>query len=117
MPHLSVTLALPVVPTPEVLRALSAGVSEAIGKPEAYVAVDVSSKMMLFAGTSEPAACCHLSSIGKIDLEHNSAVSTAVANALAPLGIPSDRVYVGFTDFARENWGFRGATFANLPAS
>ena len=41
-------------------------------------------------------------------------MSGAVATLLqAHAGMPSDRVYITFTDVERANWGWKGKTFAN----
>ena len=116
MPHLSLThnvAAAPPAADVDVAKALSKAVAEALGKPEQYVAVEVSRKVLLFGGSPKPAATALLSSIGKIDLEHNTLVSKAVAVALDGLAIPADRVYIRYLDVARENWGWNGKTFAN----
>lgn len=101
------------------LKQLSKAVSEAIQKPEQYVMVAVNdSRPLIFAGTTDPCAMCQVTSIGNIDLEHNTKVSAAMADALnAVCGISKERYYCSFTDFARENMGFKGATFANLPTA
>ena len=104
----------------EPIRKLGDEVAKAVGKPREYVAVNVIyNQFMDFAGDSKtPLALCTFTSIGNIDLEHNTAVSAAVAAFLdAELGVPPTRHYVAFTDYPRENMGYMGATFANLPKS
>ena len=94
------------------LAPLSQLVAEGIGKPERYVMVMVSEAAMLMAGAESSAAYVEIRSIGGL----NSAVNRQLSERLCALlkeqlGIPPDRVYIGFTNVSAENWGWNGGTF------
>lgn len=82
------------------------------GKPERYVMVDVtSSRIMMFAGNTEPAAYLECKSIGL-----SGAQTQALAKALPQLlnerlHIAGDRVYIEFSNCPAEFWGWNGSTF------
>ena len=116
MPLITVdtNVALPPDTAAKCAKALSESLAAALGKPEAYVAVRLNpGACVLFGGTADPAAICAVSSIGAIDVDHNTAVSAAVADTLGQAGIDSARIYITFTDVERANWGWKGKTFAN----
>ena len=117
MPLITLTTNVSLAPDKQgaLAKALSEALAKALDKPEAYVAVRVTAgACVLFGGDAGPAAIASVRSIGKIDVGSNTVVSGAVAGVLEEYGgVPSDRVYITFTDVARENWGWKGKTFAN----
>ena len=63
-------------------------------------------------GAESSAAYVEIRSIGGL----NSAVNRQLSERLCALlkeqlGIPPDRVYIGFTNVSAENWGWNGGTF------
>ena len=98
---------------------LSQKLAELIGKPEQWIGIDVQTDQVLtFAGdATTPCAFCQVTSIGNIDLEHNTKISAHLAAALeAAFGVPATRYYCAFDDYERQNMGWNAHTFANLPA-
>lgn len=94
------------------LAPLSQIVAECIGKPERYVMVTVSEAAMLMAGAEGPAAYADLRSIGGLSGAVNRQLSERICALLKEqLGIPPDRVYLGFTSVSAENWGWNSGTF------
>ena len=96
-------------------KAISEALAAALGKPEAFVAVQLNGgACVLFGGTADPAAICQVSSIGKIDVDHNTTASGVVSGVLQEhAGVDPARCYITFTDVERANWGWQGKTFAN----
>ena len=95
------------------LAPLSQILAECIGKPERYVMVIVSETAMLMAGAEGPAAYADIRSIGGLSREVNRKLSERVCGLLQEqLGIPPDRVYLGFTNVSAENWGWNEGTFS-----
>jgi phenylpyruvate tautomerase len=99
---------------------LSKKLSELIEKPEQYIGIDIQTNQILaFGGDADtPCAFCSLTSIGNIDLEHNTKISAMVAHALtATFGVAATRYYLAFDDYERHNMGYNSHTFANQPAA
>ena len=84
-------------------------VAETIGKPEQYVMVTLSQAAMLMSGGPGAAAFVDVRSICGRDL--NRTLSQKVCKLLND-ALPGNRVYLNFTDFAANNWGWNGSTFA-----
>jgi phenylpyruvate tautomerase len=96
----------------DLLAPLSKIVAEGIGKPERYVMITVSEKTMLMAGIEGPAAYVEIRSIGGLSGAVNRKLSERICALLQErLGIPPDRVYLGFTSVGAENWGWNSGTF------
>lgn len=96
------------------MKALSKAVSELTGKPEAYVMVSVSGGApMCFAGTEAPCCFVELLSIGAIGgAAKNTAIAARVmAIATDKLGVDKSRTYMSFSDVARSDFAWNGATF------
>jgi phenylpyruvate tautomerase PptA (4-oxalocrotonate tautomerase family) len=83
-----------------------------LGKPERYVMVRLEhNPHMLFAGSDAPLAYLELKSIG-LPGERTADYSRDLSELIGKqLQIPSDRVYIEFSDAARHLWGWNGATF------
>lgn len=86
--------------------------ADLLGKPERYVMVQLQTgQAMRFAGTAEPLAYCELKSIG-LPVERTSDLSQALGNLiLKKLSIPTDRIYIEFSNAERNMWGWNGTTF------
>ncbi|HRD68017.1 MAG TPA: phenylpyruvate tautomerase MIF-related protein [Candidatus Competibacter sp.] len=96
----------------DLLAPLSKIVAECIGKPERYVMVIVDEEAMMMAGVESLSAYADIRSIGGLNREVNRKLSERVCNLLREqLGIPPDRIYLGFTSVSAENWGWNGDTF------
>lgn len=103
-------------PSPEqsktLLATASKTIADALGKPERYVLVELTTNpAMLFGGTDEPAAYIELKSIG-LPTGQTKALSQTVSTLLnTALGIPPSRIYIEFTDVKGSLWGWNGGTF------
>jgi phenylpyruvate tautomerase PptA (4-oxalocrotonate tautomerase family) len=96
----------------DLLAPLSKIVSEGIGKPERYVMVTVTEQAMMMAGSEQPAAFADIRSIGGLNRDVNRKLSERICALLQDqLGIPPDRVYLGFASVSAENWGWDSGTF------
>ena len=97
----------------DALKALSAAVASATGKPESYVLVSVRTDIALcFGGTEAPAAYGELLSIGAVGGAKNKAISKAVSDVVtAKLGVPAGRFYLSITDKQGSDFGWNGGTF------
>lgn len=114
MPFLSLQTSVPLTPSQreELLSPLSRLVAEGIGKPEQYVMITISEAALQMAGTSGPAAYVEVRSIGGLSRAVNRQLSEQISALLQErLGIPPERLYLGFTHVSAENWGWNGTTF------
>ena len=67
---------------------------------------------MMMSGKDGDAAFVDIRSIGGLTEDVNRKLSQQVSKLLKDsLGIPSDRVYLNFTDVEAGNWGWNGNTF------
>ena len=65
------------------LRDCSRAVAATLGKPESYVMVSLKhADGMIFGGSTDPCAFCHLASIGKIGPETNPKMSKVISELL-----------------------------------
>ncbi|MCC6136878.1 MAG: tautomerase family protein [Gammaproteobacteria bacterium] len=96
----------------ELLAPLSKIVAETIGKSEHYVMITIAQAAMLMAGADGPAAYADLRSIGGLSSAVNRKLSERITALLQErLGIPPERVYLGFTSVAADHWGWNSGTF------
>jgi phenylpyruvate tautomerase len=94
------------------LAALSKAVAQTIGKPEQYVMVTLGTPDMLMAGKPGDAAFVDIRSIGGLSGKVNQQLSQKVCQLLKDsFAIPSERVYLNFTDVPASDWGWNGETF------
>ncbi|MEJ2406493.1 MAG: phenylpyruvate tautomerase MIF-related protein [Candidatus Thiodiazotropha sp.] len=94
------------------LQKASAGIAEALGKPERYVMVSLETERdMLFAGEASPCAYLELKSIGLPGGRTTELSSTLTTLIGSELDIPADRIYIEFADAERHMWGWNGGTF------
>ncbi len=96
----------------EIVRSLSRVTAEVIGKPEGYVMVTLDEVKVCMGGEVGPGAFVDVRSIGGLDGGVNKQLSKKVCALLGEeLDIPSNRIYLNFTDIARSSWGWDGGTF------
>ena len=94
------------------LTALSKIVAETVGKPEQYVMVTASPAAIVMSGKAGDAAFVDLRSIGGLSGDVNRQLSGKVCRLLTEsLGVPSNRIYLNFTDVGAADWGWNGQTF------
>ncbi len=96
----------------EILKKTSLLVSKNLGKPEKYVMVRLDPPQpMMFAGATTPCAYVELKSIG-LPESKTEPLSRVLCQFLQDeLKIPSDRIYIEFTDARSAMWGWDGGTF------
>jgi len=96
----------------QILGRVSGRVAELLGKPEQYVMVVLEADvLMLFGGSSDPAACLNLKSLG-LPVERTGDLSAALCDLMHhELNIDPSRVYIGFSSPDRSMWGWNGRTF------
>ena len=110
--HITTNQAVDSSRTGDLIRLASSTVAEMLGKPERYVMVRLEhSQDMLFAGSDSPLAYLELKSIG-LPGDRTVEFSHALCELIGQqLEIPTDRIYIEFSDAARHLWGWNGKTF------
>jgi phenylpyruvate tautomerase PptA (4-oxalocrotonate tautomerase family) len=98
--------------TDDFLKQLSTKVAQVLGKPEQYVAVQVSGgQKLFFAGTNDPAAIMELVSIG-LSTNQTTNISKQIMSLFEEkLNIKTDRIYIKFTNIAGNMMGWNKGTF------
>jgi phenylpyruvate tautomerase PptA (4-oxalocrotonate tautomerase family) len=109
---LETTVALDEEKRKSLLPVLSRIMAETTGKPEEYVMVTASSSAILMAGKPGDAAFVDIRGIGGLDGNVNRQLSQKICRLLnQSLGIPSNRIYLNFTEVEAPDWGWDGKTF------
>jgi phenylpyruvate tautomerase PptA (4-oxalocrotonate tautomerase family) len=114
MPYLKLTTNKPIndEQAPELMSRLSKLVANETGKPERYVMIELEGeKAMLFAGTPDPLAFLECKSIGLSGRQAKSLASSLSRTLETSLSIPSDRIYIEFSNCPADFWGWNGSTF------
>jgi phenylpyruvate tautomerase len=95
------------------IKELSAVISRTTGKPEQYIMVLIQqATAMMFAKSEEPCAFLQLWSIGAIGGPKNTEIAREVmAVTSSKLQVDKSRTYMSFTDAARSDFAWNGATF------
>ena len=113
MPLVKLAVSIPVADNQRevLLSAISKAVAEVTGKPERYMMVVLESAAVMLAGQSGPGAYADVRAIGGLTPETNGRLSKEICRVLDQrLGIPSDHVYITYTEVAATNWGHNGKT-------
>lgn len=94
------------------LKQASKTVAEALGKSEQYVMIRLNQgQPMLFAGSNAPLAFLELKSLG-LPEENTTQLSATLCELIqSQLTIPSDRIYIEFSNAQRHMWGWDRRTF------
>ncbi len=96
----------------DVLDGLSKIAAETIGKPETYVMVSATKAELMMSGAAGNAAFVEIKSIGGLTHAVCEKLSAKICDLLnEKLGIPTDRIYLNFTDVPASQWGFDGSLF------
>lgn len=96
----------------EVLKRASILMSKNLGKPEKYVMVRFDmTQSMVFAGNAMPCAYLELKSIGLPESATEMLSKVLCQFVNDELKIPSERVYIEFTDVKDSMWGWNSSTF------
>lgn len=112
MPYLKITSNASLDTDSAQLNTLSQTVASALGKPEAYVMVNVEHNPdMLFAGSNEALAFCELKSLG-LKQSQTAELSATLCDCIQKLfGIDASRIYIEFSSPPRPMWGWNKSTF------
>lgn len=114
MPFLRLTSSAPdtEIKAAAIAAELSQTVSKLLGKPESYVMISIEKSVMSMSGTDAPAAFLDLRSIGGFSPHKNKALSQTLSDIVQKhLAVPTNRIYLSFTDVPGTHWGWSGATF------
>jgi phenylpyruvate tautomerase PptA (4-oxalocrotonate tautomerase family) len=116
MPLIKVQTSVPAPDKSEVdtmLKSLSAGLAQHLGKPESYVMTAFEPEMaMTFAGTSDPVCYIEIKSVGSMKPDQTKAMSQDFCQQInQALGVPNNRIYIEFADAKGSMWGWNGSTF------
>ena len=95
------------------LRRLSALLARELDKPEEYVMVCLKPRAdMTFGGSVDPTCYAELKNVGKLSGQRVAELSQALCAELsAGLAVPTDRIYIEFTNADGALWGWNGTTF------
>ncbi len=95
------------------LKSLSALVARLLGKPESYVMISLPARAeMSFAGSGAPACYAELKNVGILTPDQVENLSKVLCQELcAGLGVPSERIYIEFTNADGAMWGWNCGTF------
>lgn len=98
--------------TETLLKTLSQGVAEILGKSENYVMIALESgKPMIFAGNDTPCAYIELKSLG-LPEDETARFSTSLCELIEhQTSVSKDRIYIEFANPERHMWGWNGKTF------
>ncbi len=112
MPYLHVHTNVVVENHANFLTLCSSATAIGLGKPEAYVMVELSDQQaMLFAGTDAPLAFLELKSLG-LTTDQTTGVSDKLSNLISQqLAIDVARIYIEFAAPERAMFGWNGGTF------
>jgi phenylpyruvate tautomerase PptA (4-oxalocrotonate tautomerase family) len=93
-------------------RDLSASAARLIGKPESYVMTClVPHSRMTFGGSFDPSCLIECKSIGGLGKDVTAKVTAAFSTLAAEVfGVPTNRIFVVFSDVPAHFWGFDGDT-------
>jgi phenylpyruvate tautomerase len=87
-------------------------VSGIFSKPPSYIMVIIEKTDISMAGNSGNASFIELRSIGGITPKNTAAFAESVTRYVnAETGIPSDRIFINFSDIPGTLWGWNGSTF------
>ena len=94
------------------LGTCSKSLAAALGKPERYVMVSIESGIsMLFGGDSAPCAYLEMKSLS-LPEEKTAELSQTLCSLIGEaLAIPTERIYIEFSNPQRHMWGWNSATF------
>lgn len=112
MPFIKVQTNQEVKGKEDLLKKLSAEMSERLGKPESYIMTALESDLkMSFGGSTEKTAFVEVKSIG-LKQSITAELSQFICGFLEQeLEIEQDRIYIEFADAPGAMWGWDGGTF------
>jgi len=98
--------------SPKLLTQLSQLLVKETGKPERYVMVELDGdREMIFSGTDDPLAYVECKSIGLSSVQAKSLSGSISQLITKEIQVPSERIYIEFSNCPVEFWGWNGSTF------
>lgn len=97
----------------KLLTSLSLKLAKHFCKPEAYVMTAFEPDVqMTFGGTFDPVCYVEIKNIGKMTPEQTKSMSKDFCQEIKDkLGVPTNRIYIEFTNAEKTMWGWNGETF------
>jgi phenylpyruvate tautomerase PptA (4-oxalocrotonate tautomerase family) len=112
MPYIKLNTNTQITDKSKLLRQLSQVAAKETGKPESYVMIELSDNLsMLFGGKDSPLAYLECKSIGLSEKQAKALSATLCELVHAELQIPTDRIYIEFSNAPAAFWGYNGSTF------
>lgn len=95
------------------LTSLSFKMSKHFGKPEFYVMTAFESDVpMTFGGTFDPVCYVEVKNIGKMTAQQTKSISNDFCQEIKDkLGVPTNRIYIEFSNAEGSMWGWNRETF------
>eukprot|EP01119_Soliformovum_irregulare_P004312 TRINITY_DN15313_c0_g1_i1.p1 TRINITY_DN15313_c0_g1~~TRINITY_DN15313_c0_g1_i1.p1 ORF type:complete len:119 (+),score=21.92 TRINITY_DN15313_c0_g1_i1:20-376(+) len=93
------------------VKEVTSAVVSIFSKPSSVTCVSLADATVGFGGDTEiPTAFVVMSAIGGLSNENNDKFVKEVTAIFAKhLNVASDRLFINFTDFSGQNWGFRNS--------
>jgi len=92
---------------------LASAIANTTGKPREYIMVLIEDSKFLRLGDRAGSALIEYSQIGELEKAKKSELAAILPDTLRKYSVaPPERTYIVFGEFARENWGHDGKTFA-----
>ena len=97
----------------KLLRDLSSALAAHFDKPEQWVMTCILPGLaMTFGGSPEPTCFAAVKNIGKLAPAKSAQLSADLSSRLSRgLGVPTNRIYLEFTEAVGHLWGYDGDTF------
>lgn len=112
MPLINIRTNIKVVDSNFLLKDSTKKVAEILTKPEKYMMVIlVDKEKIAFAGTTEPTASIEIKGISLPLEKINDYCKKCTLYFSEILEVPSERIYIEFTDANAKMWGWNGSTF------
>ncbi len=95
------------------LKTLSASLAKHTGKPESYVMTALEPGIaMTFGGTTAPVCYIEVKNVGTMSPAQTKAMSQDFCQTVSDaIAVPTNRIYIEFTDAKGYLWGWNGSTF------
>ncbi|MCE9612793.1 MAG: hypothetical protein K8T26_00865 [Lentisphaerae bacterium] len=110
--HITTSAAMDPAQSDAIIRRVTDVVATITEKDEDYVMVLVDTARGGVGGRPQPVAFVDVRAIGGLYEAINAKLSAALCTLLADaLRVPPDAIYLTFTSYHGENWGWNGRTF------
>ncbi len=112
MPYLKIQTNKEIADKSLLMKEMTGLLMDLLGKPEKFIMIALEPEIhMQFGGSPDPTAFVEIKSIG-LAVDATPKLSQAVCKLLEKhLQIPTDRIYIEFSDAPRNMFGWNGKTF------